>query len=111
MDGSSTRPCSSGRHSATPLRTAATSECVVPRSMPTAIRRWCGSGDCPGSEICRSAIALLSQLLRSRIDVVAETLDEHEGSPLLGRGFRVALSIKEFLDLAQLFAARVNEAL
>jgi hypothetical protein len=30
----------------------------VPRSMPTAMRRWCGSGDWPGSEICRSAIVL-----------------------------------------------------
>ena len=37
-----------------PWRTAATSEWVVPRSMPTATRRWCGSRDCPGSEICRS---------------------------------------------------------
>ncbi len=50
-----TSPSRSGRHSATPLRTAATSECVVPRSMPTACRRACGSGEVPGSEICRSA--------------------------------------------------------
>ena len=27
------------------LRTAATNEWVVPRSMPTAMRRWCGLGD------------------------------------------------------------------
>ena len=54
--GSNTRPCSSGRHSATPWRTAATSEWVVPRSMPTATRRWCGSGDWPGSEICSNAM-------------------------------------------------------
>jgi hypothetical protein len=24
--------------------------------MPTAMRRWCGSGDWPGSEICKSAM-------------------------------------------------------
>ena len=57
-------PASSGRHSATPLRTAATSEWVVPRSMPTAMRRWCGSGAPPGSEICSRAIALIVPALR-----------------------------------------------
>src|SRR5215218_4079087 len=43
--------------SAAELRTVATSECVVPRSMPIARRRWCGSGDSPGSEICSSAMS------------------------------------------------------
>ena len=38
------------------LRIVATSECVVPRSMPTARRCWCGSGVSPGSEICSSAM-------------------------------------------------------
>ena len=40
----------------TALRTVATSELVVPKSMPTASRCWCGAVDMPGSEICRSAI-------------------------------------------------------
>src|SRR5512140_1677944 len=53
MDGSNARPFASVITSATPLRTVATSEWVVPRSMPTARRRWCGSGEAPGSEICR----------------------------------------------------------
>ena len=41
-----------------PLRTVATSELVVPRSMPTASRCSWGAGDMPGSEIWRSAIRL-----------------------------------------------------
>jgi hypothetical protein len=44
-EGKMTRPSSSGKHSATPLRTEATKEWVVPKSMPTAMRRWWGSGD------------------------------------------------------------------
>src|SRR5437879_7402677 len=36
--------------------TVATREFVVPRSMPAASRRSCGSGDASGSAICRSAI-------------------------------------------------------
>jgi hypothetical protein len=28
----------------------------VPRSIPIAIRRWCGASDIPGSEICNKAI-------------------------------------------------------
>src|SRR5512137_344566 len=39
-----------------PLRTVATSELVVPRSIPTASLRSCGAGDSPGSEIWSSAI-------------------------------------------------------
>ncbi len=50
------RPASSGRQIAMPLRTVATSELVVPRSMPTASRCWCGSVDMPGSVICNRAI-------------------------------------------------------
>src|SRR5215207_5550501 len=76
-------PCPSGRHSGMPLRTAATSECVVPRSIPTAMRRWCGSGAWPGSEICSNAMALLSQRFGLGLDVLGKALDEHEGSHLL----------------------------
>src|SRR5436190_23807476 len=57
MDGSNGRPWSSPITSAEPLRTVATSECVVPRSMPIASRRWWGSGDSPGSEIWSSAMS------------------------------------------------------
>ncbi len=40
----------------------ATSELVVPRSMPTARRCWCGAGDIPGSEICSSAMSVRRRL-------------------------------------------------
>src|SRR5437868_1030697 len=96
-----TRPASSGRHSATPLRIAATSEWVVPRSMPTATRRWCGSGAPPGSEICSSAIALLSQCLETVIDVLGKALNEHEGSDLLGRGRDVATLVERAPQLVE----------
>ena len=39
-----------------PLLTVATKELVVPKSMPIASLCWCGAADCPGSEICKSAI-------------------------------------------------------
>ncbi len=42
-----TRPWASGSGSARALRTAATRELVVPRSIPTARRRWCGWGSVP----------------------------------------------------------------
>src|SRR5512139_67319 len=63
-----------------PLRTVATSEFVVPRSMPTARRRWCGSGEAPGSEICSSDIGRFSaasvvQRRDHRVQIVGE-LDE-----------------------------------
>ena len=45
---------------AMPLRTVATSEFVVPRSMPTARRVSCGSGDASGSAICSRAIGRAS---------------------------------------------------
>ena len=70
------------------------------------MRRWCGSGDWPGSEICKSAMeslsggcratgnrlrreqaewVLLSQLLAARIDVLRKSRNEHEGSDLARR--------------------------
>src|SRR6476620_10616865 len=71
-----TSPAVSGRHSATPLRTAATSEWVVPRSMPTAWRRACGSGDAPGSEICSSAIgSVLGRDAAIAIELAGERLN------------------------------------
>jgi len=48
--------CTSGSTAAEPLRMVATSELVVPRSMPTASRCWCGAGERPGSEIWNSVI-------------------------------------------------------
>src|SRR3990167_1698954 len=51
-----TCPAASASGSERPLRTAATSELVVPRSIPTARRRWCGWGLCPGSAICSKAM-------------------------------------------------------
>ena len=80
-EGRITRPWSSGKHSATPLRTEATSECVVPRSMPTAMRRWCGSGDWPGSEICNKAMVNREnsgQLVEFSVHFLCEALDEHQ---------------------------------
>src|SRR5688572_31569806 len=101
-----TRPSASGRHSATPLRTAATSECVVPRSMPTAMRRWCGSGEAPGSEICSNAITLLSQLVGTRLDVLGKALNEHEGSDLLGGCGSVTLLVQQAFDRRKSALAR-----
>src|SRR5512145_878052 len=67
------------------LRTVATSELVVPRSMPTA-RRWrCGSADWPGSAICSSAISVRSRGRAAGVDRLVriadaggEALDEHQ---------------------------------
>src|SRR6185436_3562737 len=96
-----TWPSASGRHSATPLRTAATSEWVVPRSMPTAMRRWCGSGAWPGSEIWSNAIALFSLLIDLGLDVLGKALDEHEGSHLPGRFGVVALLVDQPVERGQ----------
>src|SRR6478736_9855759 len=108
-----TRPSESGRHSATPFRTEATSEWVVPRSMPTAMRRWCGSGDAPGSEICRRDMVspLLSQLREPRLDVVAKALDEHEGSHLLGGRGRIAGDVQQLLDAREDVTAALQHAI
>src|SRR5438270_12016313 len=65
-----------------PLRTVATSELVVPRSMPTARRSWCGAGDWPGSEICRSAML---ELVLGRGDLLAQLLHEHQAAQRPGR--------------------------
>lgn len=53
-----TCPCASGRHCGVPLRTAATSECVVPRSMPMpSLRGRCAVQEISsGSEIWRRAM-------------------------------------------------------
>src|SRR4029077_6266750 len=74
MEGSNERPCASVSTVAAPLRTVATSECVVPRSMPTARRCWCGSGDSPGSEICRSAIRWGSSAFVDQLERVVDLL-------------------------------------
>src|SRR4051794_26143840 len=84
-----------------PLRTAATSEWVVPRSMPTAIRRWCGSRAPPGSEICSRAIALLFQRLATPLDVMDKALDEHQHAALLGGGAVVVLDVEQRLEALQ----------
>ena len=60
-----------------PLRTVATSEFVVPRSMPTASRCSCGAVDSPGSEIWSNAISvplrpLVVQRLVSGANFLAE---------------------------------------
>src|SRR5689334_14907177 len=39
--------------------------------MPMASRRWCGSGDSPGSEICRRAMSVGGDRLRGRVDARA----------------------------------------
>src|SRR4051794_33179103 len=74
MDGSSGRSLSSAITSAALLFTVATSECVVPRSMPTASLRSCGSGDAPGSEICSSAMSGHARARRAPVEVVATDL-------------------------------------
>src|SRR3989442_10229013 len=85
MDGSSGRPCASGSTVAAPLLTVATSELVVPRSMPTASRCSWGAGDVPGSEICRSATVLaefqrllLFHRLVREVDFGVELVEEHQ---------------------------------
>src|SRR3954454_11178204 len=85
MDGSSGRPSASGSTVAVPLRIVATSELVVPRSMPTASRCSCGTGDMPGSEICSRAMPLaglqplhLFDLLVGRVDFRFEPIEEHQ---------------------------------
>ena len=58
-DGSIESPLVSGKSFVSPLITLATNEFVVPKSMPQAkLWRW-GAVDCPGSEICNSAIYLV----------------------------------------------------
>src|SRR5258706_11802779 len=69
--------------------------------MPIAMRRWCGSGAPPGSEICSKAMPLLSQGFQTVVDVLCKTLDEHEGSDLLRRSGVVALIIERCLEPLQ----------
>src|SRR3954463_10233081 len=98
MDGSSGRPFASGSTVATPLRTVATSELVVPRSMPTARRCSCGAEDCPGSEICSNAILLFDRLV-GRIDFFFDFLQEHELADLLDRSRIVLLRVDRLAQL------------
>src|SRR5580765_8315211 len=74
--------------------------------MPIAMRRWCGSGAPPGSEICRRAmVGLLSQRFEAPVDVVRKALAEHEGSDLPGRGGEVAPFVERRLQLRERGAA------
>ena len=57
-------PFSSASVSATPLRTLATNELVVPKSIPAASRCSCGAVDCPGSDICNNAMIATEVLLQ-----------------------------------------------
>src|SRR5687767_1766037 len=68
-----------------PFLTVATSELVVPRSMPTASRCWCGAVDSPGSDICSSAISIFLERLDRVADFLLELLDEHQLARRLGR--------------------------
>src|SRR5256714_8958615 len=100
MDGRSGLPCASASTVAAPLRTVATSELVVPRSMPTASRCSCGASDCPGSEICRSAMAAFSGAstnplfdgLVGGVDLRLELLQEFELAYEIGGAGVVALA-------------------
>src|SRR4030095_7167651 len=75
--------------------------------MPTAMRRWCGSGDWPGSEIWSNDIAvrLLSQLVETGLYVVAKALNEHKASDLLGRGLGIVFFVQQLLDALQSLVA------
>src|SRR5919198_4703644 len=105
MDGSNARPCASGSTVGTPLRTVATSELVVPRSMPTAARCSCGAGDWPGSEICRSAMPLaglqalhLLHRLVGGVDLGFHLLEELELAHEIGRARIVLLAVDRFAE-------------
>src|SRR6185503_17649812 len=99
MDGSSGRPSESGSTVAAPLRTVATRELVVPRSMPTARRCSCGAGDMPGSEIWRSAIWPLLDLLVRCVDFVIQPVEEHELPHQLRGGGIVLFGVERVADL------------
>src|SRR4030095_5112855 len=71
--------------------------------MPTAMRRWCGSGVPPGSEICSSAMPLLSQRFQLVIDVLGKALNEHEGSDLLRRRRDVPALVERAAQLVEGF--------
>src|SRR4051794_9855991 len=90
--------------SAEPLRTVATSEWVVPRSMPTASRRWCGSGLSPGSEICSRAMSG-HRLVDLRLQLLQETQLAHQRAA----GVEVRIAIDGALQLRQHVGARARE--
>src|SRR6185312_17374656 len=46
--------------------------------MPTAMRRWCGSGDSPGSEICRSAMSAVHRFVDFLVELLEEAQLAHE---------------------------------
>src|SRR5258706_11843216 len=102
MEGKSDRPCASGSTVAAPLRTVATSEFVVPRSMPTARRRSCGTGDWPGSEIWKSAISAPRptpsgiQRFVGCVDLFVELFQEHEFPHGPRRALIVMLAVDAF---------------
>jgi hypothetical protein len=83
-------PSSSLSTTATPLRTVATRELVVPRSMPTASRCWCGAVDMPGSAICSSAIRFYSSAFERVIDFVLQLFDEHQAAHAYRRHRRIS---------------------
>src|SRR5918992_3900953 len=106
MDGRSGLPSASGSTAGAPLRTVATSEFVVPRSMPTARRCSCGAGDMPGSEICRSAIdfsggstAPSVDLLVGGVDLGFELVQEHQFPDQLGGAGVVFLGVDRLPEL------------
>src|SRR5689334_20301683 len=88
--------------------------------MPIASRRWCGSGDMPGSDICSSAIsacgaamrasrgrarvsswepgALVDERFLGRLDLAAEPVEEHEPARELRRLRHVVANVQRFAD-------------
>ena len=87
-------PRSSGSTTGMPLRTVATSELVVPRSMPTASRARAAPAASPGSEICSSAIGL--RLPRSIVvDVGGELAEEAELAHRAPRGVAIAAAVEQ----------------
>ena len=105
-------PAASGSTSAMPLRTVATSELVVPRSMPTARRCACGAGDSPGSAICSSAISR-SHLGDRRVDVGRDLRQELQLAHRRARGFERASAIElvgeHVFELVRLSRARPQQ--
>src|SRR5206468_11367402 len=100
IDGNRGRPCSSGKTTGMPCRTVATSELVVPRSMPTASLRSCGAGEASGSEICSRAIAM-SRLHDGDVDVLAELGEKPELAHLAARLLPRAIDVEHALQLAR----------
>src|SRR3989338_8041844 len=113
-----TCPAASASGSERPLRTAATSALVVPRSIPTARRRWCGWGLCPGSAICSKAMinqcldirraaigapALIVEALFQLADLVRELVEKlhatHQALGLFAARSIIPTNGKTFVEL------------